>query len=124
MPLPKPKGSRSGTGGKLPPPEQSGDFDPFLTPAEIGSGKKSGKLGSTATLSFLGECDVDLKNQYGARVQCAVQLNGERYIYGVKIDGGSYGRLYKRFGDNPKKWKGKVKVEVKKHMGKLYVAVV
>jgi hypothetical protein len=120
MPLPKPKGNRLHTAEKLPPPEASGDFDPFLNSSHIGKGK----LGDTATLQFLGKCRLDEDNEFGPRLQCDVKLRGETYVYGVKLDGGSYGRLYRRFGNNPKKWKGKVEVEVKKHMGKLYVAVV
>lgn len=119
VPLPKPKGARS-TGGMLPTPELSGDFDPFLKAEHIGKGK----LGDTATLVFTGKNVIDDDNEYGARLQCQVRLDGDLFCYGVKFESGSYGRLFKRFGSNPKKWKGKVKVEVMKHMKKLYVAVI
>lgn len=108
------------SGGLLPPPEIGGDFDPFLKAEHIGKGK----LGDTATLEFTGENSVEMKNEYGARVQCTVRLKGKQYTYGVKLDAGSYGRLYKKWGSNPAKWKGRVNVEVMRHMKKLYVAVV
>lgn len=117
MALPKPKKQNNGL---LPTPETGGDFDPFLTVAEIGNGK----LGAKATLNFTGEAVLDQDNQFGPRLQCSVTLKKKDYIFGVKLDGGSYGRLFRRFGNNPKKWRGPVKVEVKKHMGKLYIATV
>ena len=123
MSLPTPKGMKGNRvlrGGVLPPPETSGDFDPFLKPEHIGNGK----LGATGVIVLTGENEIDMQNEYGARLQCTVLVGRKRFVYGVKFESGSYGRLFRRFGNNPKKWKGKVNVEVLKHMKKLYVAVV
>src|SRR5580698_2739126 len=108
MALPKPKSSgRVLNAGQLPPPEIGGDFDPFLKPEHIGNGK----LGARASVTFTGVAEVDTENEYGARIQCSVKVKGKPFTYGVKFESGSYGRLYKKFGNNLKKWKGAVTVE-------------
>lgn len=120
MSLPKPKSSLLLSGNVLPPPEVGGDFDPFLKPEHIGNGK----LGAKGTVTFTGVNEIDESNEYGARIQCSVRVEGKPFTYGIKFDSGSYGRLYKKFGNNLKKWKGTVNVEVMTFKKKLYVAVV
>lgn len=117
MSIPKPTGrSRtSGKAGKLPAPE-GGDFDPFLNAGVIG------KLGTTAKIIVVGPPE-EVESEF-SDLQMPVTFKGSRYSMGLKVSGGNYGRLYKRFGSNPGKWRGVVKVEVKHFKANDYVAVV
>lgn len=117
MSIPKPEGSRrsSSRGGKLPKPE-GGDFDPFLKAEDIG------ELGETGTITVLGPPE-EVESEF-SDLQMPVSFKGSRYSMGLKISGGNYARLYKRFGDKPAKWRGKVKVEIKHFKKNDYVAIV
>ena len=100
-------------------PENGGggtDYSPWLT-AEVF--RKSGK----GTVHLLGTMRAG-NSQFGEGIILDVKANGSIYSWTVKYASGNYSRLHKRFGDSEKKWKGAVNVEVKKHMGKKYVAVV
>lgn len=120
MALPKPQGRQAAMTrtkvGKLPEPT-GGDFDPFLKAEHIG------KLGAKATLKILSGPEETPNSEY-SDLQMAVEYKGQRYAMGLKLTTGNYPRLFRRFGDNPKNWKGKIDVEVKHHMANDYVAVV
>jgi hypothetical protein len=117
MNLPKPAGRSRGTSraGKLPPPD-GGDFDPFFKAEDIG------KLGKTAVITVTGPPE-EVESEF-SDMQMPIKFKGKLYSMGLKISGGNYSRLYKKFGDNPKKWRGAVKVEVKHFKSNDYVAVV
>src|SRR5271157_2675779 len=117
--LPNPSGSRrsrSSSQGKLPKPENGGDFDPFLKAEDIG------KLGKQAKIAILGGPE-ETESEFSDAL-LPVKYRGQEYVLGIKWSGGNYARLYKRFGDNPKKWRGTVTVEVKHFKKNDYVAVV
>lgn len=101
--------------GKLPPPD-GGDFDPFLKAEDIGD------LGDTAVITVTGPPE-EVESEF-SDLQMPVKYKGKVYSMGLKISGGNYGRLFKKFGNNPKKWKGTFKVEVKHFKNNDYVAVV
>jgi len=81
-----------------------------------------GKLGAVGTITVLAAPEAS-ESEF-SDMTMSVKLKGTTYAMGLKSSGGNYARLYKRFGANPKKWKGNVKVEVKEFKKKLYVAVV
>jgi len=103
--------------GRLPEPTGGGDFDPFLKAGDIG------KLGTKAKIKILGGPEETPDSEY-SDMQLPVSFKGKRYALGLKVAGGNYGRLFKLFGDNPKKWHGTVEVEVKHFKANDYVAVV
>jgi hypothetical protein len=114
--LPNPRGR---SGNSLPAPTSTGgDFDPFLKAENIGNGK----VGATASITVLSAPEPS-ESEF-SDMTMPVRLKGASYAMGLKTSGGNYSRLYKRFGANPKKWKGAVKVEVKEFKKKRYVAVV
>jgi len=94
----------------------TGDFNPWLTPEVLG---KSGK-GTVVLLGTMREGS----SQFGESIILDVKVNGRPYSWTVKYKSGNYPRLHKKFGDNEKHWKGPVRVEVKEYMDKEYVAVV
>lgn len=102
--------------GKLPEPTGGGDFDPFLKAEHIG------KLGAKAKIKILGGPEETPDSEF-SDMQLPVSYKGSRYSLGLKVSGGNYSRLFRMFGDNPKKWKGQVEVEVKFFKKNNYVAV-
>jgi hypothetical protein len=100
------------------PEKSSGstDFSPWLTPEVFG---KSGK----GMVTLLGTMRAS-NSEFGEGIVLDVKVNGSTYSWTVKYASPNYSRLYKRFGDSEKKWKRPVKVEVKEHRGKEYIAVV
>jgi hypothetical protein len=116
MALPKPSGSKGKT-GKLPAPTGGGDFDPTLK-AEL-----VGKLGATGKIKILGAPEETPDSEF-YDMSLPVEFKGKRYAMGLKISGGNYARLYKRFGTNLKKWRGVANVEVKHFKANDYVAIV
>jgi hypothetical protein len=117
MSLPNPKrGSKPPRGGALPQPEAGGDFDPFLKASDIG------KLGATGSIQVCGAPEESESEFSDATMP--VRFRGHDYALGIKWSGGNYARLFKKFGANPKKWKGSVKVEIKRFKKRDYVAVV
>jgi hypothetical protein len=114
--LPNPSGRRGSSRGLPKPQNAGGDFDPFL------GAKIIGKLGATGTINVLGAPE-ESESEF-SDMTMPVSFKGSRYAMGLKVSGGNYARLYKRFGANPKKWRGKVKVEVKHFKKNDYVAVV
>lgn len=121
MALPKPQGRSAGMAktkvGRLPEPTGGGDFDPFLKAEHIG------KLGAKAKIKILGG-PVETPDSEYSDLQLPVSYKGSKYSLGLKVSGGNYNRLFKQFGDNPKKWHGTVEVEVKHFKANDYVAVV
>jgi hypothetical protein len=94
----------------------STDYHPWLTAEVLG---KSGK----GTVILLGTMRAS-NSQFGEGIILDVKVNGSMYSWTVKYSSGNYSKLYTRFGGSEKKWKGPVKVEVKEHTGKRYIAVV
>lgn len=120
MKIPEPKGKapkkRRGGGDGLPEPEIGGDFDPFLKAEHIGD------EGDTGVISVTGP-PVESESEF-SDMTLPVTYKGKPYAMGLKVAGGNYARLFKRFGKNPKKWRGKVNVEIKHFKNNDYVAVV
>lgn len=96
--------------------EGSTDYHPWLTPEALG---KSGK----GTVNLLGTMRAS-NSEFGEGIVLDVRGNGSVYSWTVKYDTPNYSKLYERFGVSEKNWKGAVKVEVKEHKGKEYIAVV
>jgi hypothetical protein len=100
------------SGGKahIAAPSKS-DYAPFLKVGNLG---KSGK----ATLKIV---DVrDSASEFSDWI-ADVKVGGKMYAWGIKADGGNHRRLYAKWKTA---WAGKqVKVEVKTHLGKKYIAV-
>lgn len=104
MAIPKPKGNSGGEGSV-----------PFLKAAQLG---KSGR----GKLTLLGEARQQ-KGTFGEQLIVAVKLGAKRYDWAFGLNSGNHTRLFKRFGSNPKKWKGAIRVERKEFNGNDYVAV-
>src|SRR5271156_2725045 len=96
--------------------EGSTDYHPWLTPDALG---KSGK----GTVNLLGTMRAS-NSEFGEGIVLDVKGNGTVYSWTVRYDTPNHSKLHERFGDSEKKWKGAVKVEVKKHKGKEYIAIV
>jgi hypothetical protein len=96
--------------------ESSTDYHPWLTPEVLG---KSGK----GTVNLLGTMRAS-NSEFGEGIVLDVRVNGSVYSWTVKYDTPNYSKLYERFGVSEKSRKGAVKVEVKEHKGKEYIAVV
>ena len=96
--------------------ESNTDYHPWLTPEALG---KSGK----STVNLLGTLRAS-NSEFGEGIVLDVRVNGSVYSWTVKYDTPNYSKLYERFGVSEKNWKGAVKVEVKEHKGKEYIAVV
>lgn len=109
MPMPKP-GS-----GKLPAPQTVNT--PFLKVSDL---KKKGPN----SLKLTGRVRTGLHSEFGEQIAVDVIFNGDPYTLAVKLASGNYARLFSRFGDEEKNWRGTVTVEVKKHLGKDYIAVI
>ena len=119
MSIPKPTGrnaSSSRRGGKLPKPE-GGDFDPFFGAKDVG------KEGTKGKFTVLGAPELTPDSEF-SDMQMPILYKGSRFALGMKVSGGNYARLYKRFGDNEKKWKGTVAFQVKHFKKNDYIAVV
>ena len=101
----------------LPQPEQGqdGDYNPWLTVEALG---RSGK----GSMTLLGNVRPST-SQFGKGIIVDVRLNGDDYSWTIKYSSGNYQRMFKRFGKDVKKWRGKVDVETKQYMGKDYIAV-
>lgn len=96
--------------------EGSSDYHPWLTPEALG---KSGK----GTVNVSGTVRAS-NSEFGDGIVLDVKVNGSMYSWTVRYDTPNYSKLHEKFGDSEKKWKGVVKVEVKEHKGKEYIAVV
>jgi hypothetical protein len=111
---PNPSG-KAGSSSRLTsaPDPEAGERNPFIKPEDLG---RSG----SATIEILGleEFDSDFSD-----IACPVRLGRKEFVMPMRLSSGNYIRLHKRFGSNPKKWRGKVRVEVKNYMKKDYVAV-
>lgn len=92
-----------------------GDFNPFLKADNIAA------RGMT-TLTFLG--NVRESSSQFSDIIAEVQNGKKKYDFGIKFSSGNYPRLLARFGNNPAKWRGKVKVVRAEYLGKQYVQVV
>jgi hypothetical protein len=117
MKLPAAQGGRTGKAiTKLPDAQQSGGGGSYLKAADIAA------RGTTA-ITITGNVR-ESTGQYGAGIDIDVKIGKKQYTFTVKFASGNYPRLLARFGNNPAKWKGKVKVCRAQHLGKDYVQVV
>jgi hypothetical protein len=96
--------------------EGSSDYHPWLTPEALG---KSGK----GTVNLVGTMRAST-SEFGEGIVLDARVSGSMFSWTVKYFSPNYSKLYDRFGDSEKNWKGVVKVEVKEHKGKEYIAVV
>jgi len=97
------------------PEPAGGDFNDFLKPKHLG---KSGK----GTAKIIGVRDAPPNSFSDVIVE--THMGKSTFDWGMRFSNGNYRRLFERFGPNPKKWKGTVKVGVKEHMGTKYVAII
>lgn len=104
--------------GMLPTPEAdgAGEFNAFIKANDIG------KLGAEATLTFTGESRL-ADGGFGEQLVCEVKYGRQVYDYAIKLSSPSYRILFERFGKDPAKWRGAVKVTIKNFMNKDYIAV-
>jgi hypothetical protein len=117
MKLPAAQGGRTGKAiTKLPDAQQSGGGGSYLKAADIAA------RGTTA-ITITGNVR-ESTGQYGAGIDVDVKIGKKQYTFTLKFASGNYPRLLARFGNNPAKWKGKVKVCRAQHLGKDYVQVV
>jgi hypothetical protein len=117
MKLPAAQGGRTGKAiTKLPDAQQSSGGGSYLKAADIAA------RGTTA-ITVTGNVR-ESTGQYGAGIDIDAQIGKKKYTFTVKFASGNYPRLLARFGSNPAKWKGKVKVCRAQHLGKDYVQVV
>jgi hypothetical protein len=117
MKLPAAQGGRTGKAiTKLPDAQNSGGGGSYLKAADIAA------RGTTA-LAVAGNVR-ESTGQYGAGIDVDVKIGKKQYTFTVKFTSGNYPRLLARFGNNPAKWKGKVKVCRAQHLGKDYVQIV
>ncbi len=111
---------QSGRTGKaithLPDAQQSGGGSSYLKAQDIAAR-------GTTSLTFLGNLR-ESTGQFGAGIDTDVQIGKKKFTFTVKFASGNYPRLLARFGSNPSKWRGKVKVCRAQHLGKDYVQVV
>lgn len=111
MALPKPEGATGGGG-------DSASFAPFIKAKDIGK-----KEGDSATLTFLGRAHL-VDGNFGEQLVADVKHGNKEYGFGITLTSVNYRLLYERFGRNEKKWKGAVKVVLKRGASKkLYLAV-
>ena len=117
MKLPAVQNGRAGkTITKLPDAQNSGGGSSYLKAADIAA------KGITSII-FNGNLR-ESTGQYGAGIDTDVKIGKKEFTFTVKFASGNYSRLLARFGSNPAKWKGKVKVCRAQHLGKDYVQVV
>lgn len=105
-------------GGMLPDPTSGEDFATFITADTIG------KVGTRAVLIVSG-APVVRRTDF-SDVQVPVTYKRANYVLGVSFSKMNYTRLVERFGKNPKKWRGKIEVEIKysQQWKKSFIAVV
>lgn len=96
-------------GGGIPAPSanaENSEFNAFLKASDIG------KVGATASLLLTGETRV-VDGNFGEQIVNEVKLGRTVYDWAITIDSVNHRMLFDRFGKDPKKWRGKVAVEVK-----------
>lgn len=105
MGIPKPTGGTSGS-----------DFNPFIKPKDIGKG--------VVTVMLQGGARMHDGN-FGPQIIVPVKVKGKVFDWSFGLNSGNHNRLFKRFGQNENKWKGAVKVTIKKGLsGNPYIAIV
>lgn len=90
-------------------------FAPFLKVSHLGKAKKG-------TIVLLGQARHQ-DGAFGPQIIVRVKHLGKEYDLAFSVDSGNHRRLFDRFGANPKKWKGSVKVGAKEFNKNPYVAV-
>lgn len=95
--------------------DREGGAAAFLKAAHLGKKKR-------ARLLLIGEARTQ-KGTFGEQLIVGVKLGKTRYDWAFNLNSGNHTRLYKRFGANPKKWKGPIDVELKEFNGNMYLAV-
>jgi hypothetical protein len=96
--------------------EGSSDYHPWLLPEAFGKSRKG-------TVNLDGTIRAS-NSEFGEGIVLDGKVNGSPHSWTVRYDTPNYSKLHERFGDSEKNWKGAVKVEVKEHKGKEYIAVV
>jgi hypothetical protein len=104
---------------KAPEPSGNSGGGTFLRAADIGD-----RVGSSGVIAFLGKDAQEAPAGSFSDIFIPVSVKGKEYLMGLKFQSPNYRRLYARFGSNFNQWKGKVEVEVGKHMGNNYIMVV
>lgn len=110
---------RSRGNGGIPAPSQSAqqsEYNPFIKASDIGD------IDDAAALTLNGKVRV-ADSGFGEQVICEVRYDGSVYDWGFKVNGANHRLLFKRFGKDEKKWKGKVNVTIKEFNGNPYIAV-
>lgn len=79
----------------------------FLRPADLG------KLGATANARIL-TARAQRAPKYGPCVIVDLKIGADRYSLSVDTDTSNYAILYEKFGADPAKWTGTVKLENRK----------
>lgn len=111
------KQARSGI--PAPSKDAPGAFNPFLKADHVGK-----REGSTATLKITGDTPRVVDGNYGEQILVPVNLNGTRYDWAITIDSVNHRIMFDRFGADPKRWTGSVKVTVKvSRSGRNFIAV-
>lgn len=98
-----------------PAQENSKDRSPKLEVKHIG------KKGSTIALQGTGR---ETSSDFGDSLVMDVKLGAKEYAWFVRMDSGNYRKLFKRFGNNISKWKGKVNVVTDTYLSNKYIKVV
>jgi hypothetical protein len=96
--------------------EGSTELHPWLTPEALGKSRKG-------TVNLSGNMRAS-NSEFGEGIVLDGKVNGAMYSWTVRYETPNYLKLHERFGDSERNWKGAVKVEVKEHKGKGYIAIV
>lgn len=105
--------SSDGAVGRMPKPEGGNGFNPFLKAEHI-------KAKGVTTIQALGVRKA--QSQFSDFV-LEVKIGTKTFDWGLKTSSTNYRELLDRFGDNPKKWRGAVKVQRGNYAGRDFVKI-
>jgi hypothetical protein len=95
-------------------------FNPFMKAKDLGS-----KVGTRATLVLTGTARMNMEGNFGPQIIVGVIHNKKEFDLGVKVGKSSHQILEKKFGRNPKKWKGKkITAEIREYMNNKFIQLV
>lgn len=114
----QPTSAKPSRSNAIPAPSENaaGEYNPFLKAADVG------KLNESAVLVLMGKSRM-ADGGFGEQIVCETKYKGKVYDWPIKIDSVNHRLLFDRFGANPAKWVGKVKVEIKEFNRNNYIAV-
>lgn len=99
----------------IPKPTSNEEGGPFLKTMHISQkGKTKLLLVGPASLA---------QGQYGEQILIPAKIGKKEYTFAVTVDSGNHSRLYARFGNNERKWKGVIQVQIAEHLDKQYIQV-